>query len=130
MTRLLTALLSVLLLAACAPVADFTAGALNEIGESLGVLSADGGSVTVTPPSTGLERVHLDLQGTGLTVHQVTTGEAEDSLACTGNQQHVTCTWAILTKPATVTLSGQGVSATATYRLPSELKYRHEILSN
>ena len=122
MKRVLLALILAFTLVGCAIIQPVIRDGLNEIGESLGVLSYGFESIVVTPPDAGLHGLILDVQGVGLTV-------AHD--ACTVLELgHVRCNWGIVDAVLTVPTTGLGVSATATYRLAGEYQVRHEILSN
>lgn len=124
MMRLLP-LLAALVLVSCAPVRDFNASLLNEAGDALNVTTGHstpgGGTVTITPPAGGLERVRLDLEGVGpLSVEHDACEPLSESVAV--------CEWDTLTEITTIIFEGERVSGLATYRLPGEGQFRWEFL--
>lgn len=121
MRRLLSILALALVLAGCTIIQPVVRDGLNEVGESLGVLSYGVQSIVVTPPDVGLHGLILDVQGVALTV-------THD--ACTIIQVgHVQCNWGVVMDEVIVPTTGVNVTATGTYRLAGEYQVRHEILA-
>lgn len=122
MKRVLLALILAFTLVGCTIIQPVIRDGLNEIGDSLSVLSYGVESIIVTPPDAGLHGLILDVQGVALTVTHDACRVLEVG--------HVQCSWGIVDEVIVVGATGFGVSATATYRLAGEHQVRHEILGN
>lgn len=121
MRRLPAILALALVLAGCTIIQPVVRDGLNEVGESLNVLSYGVQSIVVTPPDEGLHGLILDVQGVALTV----THDACRVLEL----GHVQCNWGIVDEVLVVPTTGVNVTATGTYRLAGEYQVRHEILA-
>jgi len=119
MKRAFLALVLALLLVGCAPTRGFVAGGLNHATGALGVLTATGSTVTVTPV-VPLGSTVLAISGDNLTV----VGEACEPL----DERATICTWATVTTPVSVRVTGRNVAVTASYLVAGERVPRHEIL--
>lgn len=106
-------------LVACAPARDFVAGGLNQATQALGVLTATGNTVTITPV-VPLGSTVLAISGDNLTV----VGEACEPL----DERVVVCVWPSVTEPASVRVAGTSVAVTASYVVLGESVPRHEVL--
>lgn len=109
------------LLGGCTVIQPVVRTSLNEVGESLGVLSYGVQSIVVTPPEQGLHGLILDVQGVALTVTHDDCRVLELG--------HVQCNWGIVDEVLVVPTTGVNVTATGTYRLAGEYQVRHEILA-
>jgi len=118
MKRLLPLLLA-LLVSACAPTQQFLTDALNEVGQSHGVLVALDDAIVVVPGETSIHDARLEIRGNELVV---------PNAACLAAVELVVCRWETLSEPEIVSLAGESVSATITYKRPGDAIYRHEIM--
>lgn len=118
MKRLLPLLLA-LLVSACAPTQRFLADALNEVGQSHGVLVALDDAIVVVPGETSIHDARLEIRGNELTA---------TNAACLAAVELVVCRWETLSEPEVINLDGKDVSATITYKRPGDHVFRHEIM--
>lgn len=113
--RRVLALLALLLVTSCAPIAEWAAGAIVN-GDA--TLSWGVGSLTFTPdqPSRG---VVLTLDGLTLTLTEIPAG-----VNCTVTATTADCRLGSVSEPVTIGLTGTSILAFATYRTTGPTVYR------
>lgn len=110
-------LLLLVVLGGCVPFQRYNAALLNDVTDSLGIISVPAGRVVLTPPAP-LERVVLVING-----DDARTGDA----ACGIEEGVIICEWTELPGAVTVDASAVDAVVTASYRVRGQSSTRHEV---